>query len=246
MHERARNTPILMDFAAADPVLCATQFQARQFPAHVMIAGENRVFYGGDTLRKTDWRAKALAQVSIDPGRVHFVGTLAQDADLAMLQRSDAHVHLTVPFVPSWSMQEAMSVGCPLVPSNTEPVREFATAAEALLVPMDPGAIRDAILQVPFNPDAAAGRGMAARWAIAGPADRAILFPRKQAMAASPAQRQTPPKCAPARRSCLAVGSGRDAAILTPFVTVQALRRRDFANVSKATARTMMTPMMIC
>ena len=41
-----------------------------------------------------------------------------------MLQCTDLHVYLTVPFVLSWSMIEAMSVGCPIVASDVAPVRE--------------------------------------------------------------------------------------------------------------------------
>ena len=46
--------------------------------AVAVIAGENRVAYGGDALRRVDWKARALAENDIDPARVHFVGHLGR------------------------------------------------------------------------------------------------------------------------------------------------------------------------
>ncbi len=102
--------------------------------AVAVIAGENRVAYGGDALLRMDWKAKALADHDLDPARVRFVGHLAPPDYLRLLRRTDAHVYLTVPFVLSWSMLEAMSCACPLVLSDTAPVREFADARAAAMV----------------------------------------------------------------------------------------------------------------
>ena len=40
------------------------------------------------------------------------------------MQISSVHVYLTYPFVLSWSLLEAMSAGCAIVASDTQPVRE--------------------------------------------------------------------------------------------------------------------------
>ncbi len=130
------------EFMAALPRVLAADPRAV-----VVIAGENRVCYGGDLLRRTDWKARALAANDVDPARVRFVGTLPPAAYLRLLRRSDAHVYLTVPFVLSWSMLEAMSTGCAMVVSDTGPVREFVDGGAARLVDIAaPGALADAIL----------------------------------------------------------------------------------------------------
>jgi len=59
-----------------------------------------------------------------DWSRVHFVGHLPYEHFLSLLQLSTVHIYLTYPFVLSWSLLEAMSVGCAIVASDTQPLRE--------------------------------------------------------------------------------------------------------------------------
>jgi glycosyltransferase involved in cell wall biosynthesis len=47
-----------------------------------------------------------------------------------VLQQSTVHVYLTYPFVLSWSLIEALSVGCLVVASRTPPVEEIISDGE--------------------------------------------------------------------------------------------------------------------
>ena len=146
----------------------------------VVVAGANQVAYGGDNLRGVDWKAKALAEADVDPTRVHFVGHLDRFAYLRLLQRSDAHVYLTVPFILSWSMLEAMSCGCPLVLSDTAPVLEFADRSAALIVDMASSkAISDAVAET-LSGQGACKRRRRARDIVKSVASQARLFPLKE------------------------------------------------------------------
>ena len=59
----------------------------------------------------------------IDPERVLFPGRIDYPTYVAMLQRSDAHVYLTYPFVASWSLREALAAGCAVIGSDTPTVQ---------------------------------------------------------------------------------------------------------------------------
>ena len=90
----------------------------------VVVAGEDRVCYGRH-LANTTFKQEMLKMFKFDMSRLHFVGRLAYDEYLKLLQVSTAHVYLTYPFVLSWSMLEAMSTGCVVIASNTQPVVEY-------------------------------------------------------------------------------------------------------------------------
>ena len=55
--------------------------------------------------------------------RVHGPGRPERLADLLCL--SDLHVYLTAPFVPSWSLFNALACGCVVLASDVDPVREI-------------------------------------------------------------------------------------------------------------------------
>jgi glycosyltransferase involved in cell wall biosynthesis len=126
-----------------------------------IVAGENRVAYGGDAARRVDWKKCALEQNGIDPARCLFVGHLDGVAYRALLRRSDVHVYLTVPFVLSWSALEAMSCGCNLVLSDTAPIREFADDKSAILVDLLSGELAPAIRTALRDGESAARRARA-------------------------------------------------------------------------------------
>lgn len=92
--------------------------------AHVVIAGEDRVCYGPKLANGT-FKELMLDKFDYDMSRIHFTGGLPYNEYLKLLQISSAHVYLSYPFVLSWSMLEAMAVGCCIVGSSTPPVMEL-------------------------------------------------------------------------------------------------------------------------
>lgn len=98
----------------------------------VIVVGEDRIAYGGDarfTDGKTfkDW---AIDRYRPDLSRIHFIGRLPPTQLVQLLSLSDLHLYLTVPFVLSWSLMNALSCGCTILASNTPPVREMIRTGE--------------------------------------------------------------------------------------------------------------------
>ena len=92
---------------------------------HAVIAGTDSIHYSGNLPEGDTWKKRALRNGNFDLNRVHFVGKLPMSRYRQLLRRSNAHVYLTLPFVLSWSLLEAMSTACPLIVSNTAPVQEI-------------------------------------------------------------------------------------------------------------------------
>jgi len=97
--------------------------------ARVLIVGGDAVSYGAQPPKGATWKSifasEARPQISdADWSRVHFLGTIPYNQFITMLQLSTLHVYLTYPFVLSWSLLEAMSVGCAIVASDTQPLHE--------------------------------------------------------------------------------------------------------------------------
>lgn len=96
--------------------------------AQVVIVGADGVSYGKRPDTGT-WKDIILSEVgdSIDMSRVHFMGKVAYETFVALMQVSRVHAYLTYPFVLSWSTVEAMSCGAYIVGSRTPPVQEMIT-----------------------------------------------------------------------------------------------------------------------
>ena len=94
--------------------------------AQVVIVGGEEVSYGAAPQGEKGWKQRILSEVQdrLDMSRVHFVGKLAYDRYVTLLQVSRAHAYLTYPFVLSWSMIEALAIGTHVVGSRTPPVEE--------------------------------------------------------------------------------------------------------------------------
>ncbi|HVY15712.1 MAG TPA: glycosyltransferase [Rhodopila sp.] len=105
--------------------------RARKDLKVIMIGGDG-VSYGAAPPQGGTWREVMLKEVGadIDLDRVVFPGRVAYDVYVSALRRSDAHVYLTYPFVASWSLREALAMGCPIIGGDTPTVNEFITPNE--------------------------------------------------------------------------------------------------------------------
>lgn len=99
----------------------------RQPDCQIVIFGGDGVSYGRKPTNGETYKQMLLEEVDIDESRVHFLGRLPHDQYLKVLQISAAHVYLTVPFVLSWSVIEAMAAECLIIASSTPPVKEVIT-----------------------------------------------------------------------------------------------------------------------
>jgi glycosyltransferase involved in cell wall biosynthesis len=135
--------------------------------ARAVIVGGSDTSYGAKPPEGRTWREIYLDEVrsALDLSRVHFVGKVPYRDYVDLLRISAAHVYLTYPFVLSWSMLEAMALGCCIVGSATPPVEEVIRHGEnGLLVDFfSAPAIAEAVVSVLADPGAAAPLRAAAR-----------------------------------------------------------------------------------
>jgi glycosyltransferase involved in cell wall biosynthesis len=111
-------------FVRALPQVLAARPQAQ-----VVIVGGEGVSYGATPGDGRSWKEIFLAEVRdrLDLSRVHFTDRIPYSAFVTLMQVARVHCYLTVPFVLSWSMLEAMSAGALVVGSDTAPVAEVIT-----------------------------------------------------------------------------------------------------------------------
>jgi glycosyltransferase involved in cell wall biosynthesis len=112
-----------------DLFMTSAKIIAEKFPDVLfMVVGTDRIAYGGDENflpKGTSFQQWVLSQDQYDLSRFKFLGNIPP-ADLGkLLAATDLHIYLTVPFVLSWSMMDAMSCGAVVLGSDTAPVREM-------------------------------------------------------------------------------------------------------------------------
>lgn len=100
--------------------------------ARVLLVGGDQLSYGAPAHAGKSWKQVMLDELGsqLDLSRVHFLGALPYESYLQVLRVSAVHVYLTYPFVLSWSMLEAMALGCLVVGSRTAPVTEVIQHGE--------------------------------------------------------------------------------------------------------------------
>lgn len=135
--------------------------------ARVLIVGADDVSYGARAPEGRKWKDIFLDEVKdrLDMDRVHFLGTIPYEHFIPLLQLSTVHVYLTYPFVLSWSLLEAMSVGCAIVASDTQPLREAIRHDETgrLVDFFDPAGLAEQVCALLDDPPARARLGANAR-----------------------------------------------------------------------------------
>ncbi len=97
---------------------------AKRPDCHIVIMANDEVRYSSPRSDKKSWGEIMRKEVNVDQSRVHFIRFGPYEEYRKVLRNSTVHIYLTVPFVLSWSLLEAMSCGCLVVASSTSPVKE--------------------------------------------------------------------------------------------------------------------------
>ena len=121
--------------------------------AQVLIVGKEGVSYGAQPPSGKSWETlfcdEVMPQLTAQQrDRIHFLGNIEYARFISLIQVSRVHVYLTYPFVLSWSLLEAMSVGCSIVASDTQPLHEAIKHEETgkLVDFFDPAALADSVI----------------------------------------------------------------------------------------------------
>jgi glycosyltransferase involved in cell wall biosynthesis len=101
------------------------------------VVGTERMCYGGDENHlkgHKSFKEWVLAQDQYDLSKFVFTGRIHPNQLAEVLAATDLHIYLTVPFVLSWSMMDAMSCGAVVLGSRTPPVMEMIREDETGLL----------------------------------------------------------------------------------------------------------------
>lgn len=105
----------------------ARQLSERRSDVIFVVVGEDRICYGGDAdhIGGASFKDWVLSRDTYDLSRFLFLGRVAPPDLARLFNLTDLHVYLTVPFVLSWSLMNALACGATVLASDTPPVREM-------------------------------------------------------------------------------------------------------------------------
>lgn len=135
--------------------------------AHIVIVGQTDGVSYGKPGPNNKWCDVFFAEIdgSYDKSRVHLTGSLGYSDFIQLLKLSSCHVYLSYPFVLSWSLLEAMSIGLPIVGSSTPSVKEvISDGVTGLLVDFfSPNQVSSAVTKILSDKASASSLGKHAR-----------------------------------------------------------------------------------
>jgi glycosyltransferase involved in cell wall biosynthesis len=135
-----------------------------------VVVGSDTSCYAWDRLHTGSWSFKdwVLKRGDFDLSRFLFLPPVSPEELAELLALSDLHIYLTVPFVLSWSLFDALACGCTVLAGDVAPVRELVTAGRTgLLEPLlDTERLADTALRVLADPHAFRPMGQAGRAVI--------------------------------------------------------------------------------
>lgn len=136
--------------------------------AQVLIYGQpTKSGYGGAAPDGLTWKEVCLRGLEdkLPPDKVHFMGKVPLADMHAGMRLGAAHVYYTYPFVLSWSLVEAMALGCHVIGSDTPPLRDAVEdGVNGRLLPFfDVDALSQSLIESCGNPEASAPLRAAAR-----------------------------------------------------------------------------------
>jgi glycosyltransferase involved in cell wall biosynthesis len=148
-----------------------------------VVVGEDNVHYGNDQRflpKGMSFRDWVLQREAPDLDRFRFLGRVSREELANVLSLSDLHIYLTVPFVLSWSMLNAMSCGCVVLASDVAPVRELIEHERTGLLAdfFDVDELSSRALEVLHDPEGFAHLGLAARHRIEQEYSLDCIFPQ--------------------------------------------------------------------
>lgn len=132
-----------------------------------IIAGDENIYYGWDKLRtgKQTFKDWSMSREDFDPSRFVFLGHVEPEELAEVLCLSDLHIYLSVPFVLSWSLMDALASGRVVLAGDVPGVREMIEPGKTgLLEPLfDIERLTEAALKVLNDPAEYRPLGEAAR-----------------------------------------------------------------------------------